>query len=76
VLAEDGVIYGVTTGYGDSCTVSIPSGLALELPQRLYTYHGCGSGVLLSRVQTRAMLAARLASLAQGYSGVSYRLLR
>jgi len=50
--------------------------LALELPQRLYTYHGCGSGVLLSRVHTRAVLAARLASLAQGYSGVSYRLLR
>lgn len=21
---EEGVIYGVTTGYGDSCTVSIP----------------------------------------------------
>ena len=75
LLAEDGVIYGVTTGYGDSCTVSIPTGLALELPQRLYTYHGCGSGELLSPEQTRAVLAARLASLAQGYSGVSYRLL-
>ena len=24
LLREDGVIYGVTTGYGDSCTVSIP----------------------------------------------------
>ena len=76
VLAEDGVIYGVTTGYGDSCTVSIPSGLALELPQRLYTYHGCGSGELLSPAQTRAVLATRLASLARGYSGVSYRLLQ
>jgi histidine ammonia-lyase len=76
VLAEDGVIYGVTTGYGDSCTVSIPTGLALELPQRLYTYHGCGTGELLSPTQTRAVLGARLASLAQGYSGVSYRLLQ
>ncbi|WP_139167103.1 aromatic amino acid lyase, partial [Chromobacterium sphagni] len=24
LLAEDGVVYGVTTGYGDSCTVEIP----------------------------------------------------
>jgi len=75
ILAEDGVIYGVTTGYGDSCTVSIPSGLAQELPQRLYTYHGCGAGALLTREQTRAVLATRLNSLVQGYSGVSYKLL-
>jgi histidine ammonia-lyase len=76
LLAEDGVIYGVTTGYGDSCTVNVPVGLALELPQRLYTYHGCGSGELLSPVQTRAVLATRLTSLARGYSGVSYKLLQ
>src|SRR5690606_4860181 len=25
LLREDGVVYGVTTGYGDSCTVAIPS---------------------------------------------------
>ncbi len=75
LLAEDGVIYGVTTGYGDSCTVNVPVGLAAELPQRLYTYHGCGSGELLSPVQTRAVLVVRLTSLARGYSGVSYRLL-
>ncbi|NOS89341.1 MAG: aromatic amino acid lyase, partial [Methylococcaceae bacterium] len=24
LLREEGVIYGVTTGYGDSCTVPIP----------------------------------------------------
>lgn len=24
LLAEDGVIYGVTTGYGDSCTRAVP----------------------------------------------------
>ncbi len=76
VLAEDGVIYGVTTGYGDSCTVTIPPALVAELPHHLYTYHGCGSGRLLTPEETRAVLAARLASLAQGVSGVSLRLLR
>ena len=40
LLAEDGVIYGVTTGYGDSCTVNIPPALVAELPHHLYTLAG------------------------------------
>lgn len=75
LLAEDGVIYGVTTGYGDSCTVVIPPELIAELPHRLYTYHGCGAGRFLTPEETRAVLAARLCSLSQGYSGVSVGLL-
>ena len=27
LLQEEGVIYGVTTGYGDSCTVTVPAEL-------------------------------------------------
>lgn len=75
VWQEEGVIYGVTTGYGDSCSVSIPPGLVEELPQHLYTFHGCGLGDIFDEVETRAILAARLASLAQGFSGVRYTLL-
>ena len=75
LLAEDGVIYGVTTGYGDSCTVSIPSALVNELPHHLYAYHGCGLGRFLTPQETRAVLVARLASLARGMSGVSVGLL-
>jgi histidine ammonia-lyase len=76
LLAEDGVIYGVTTGYGDSCTVAVPPALVVELPHHLYTYHGIGAGALLTPAQTRAVLGARLASLCQGLSGVSLDLLR
>ncbi len=65
----------MTTGYGDSCTVIVPPSLVAELPAQLYTYHGCGLGAYLSPAQTRAVLATRLASLAQGYSGVSIALL-
>jgi histidine ammonia-lyase len=75
LLAEDGVIYGVTTGYGDSCTVSVPAGLVAELPHHLYTYHGCGLGAYLTPEQTRAVMAVRLASLSKGFSGVSVGLL-
>jgi len=75
LLREDGTIYGVTTGYGDSCTVNVPPELIAELPHHLYTYHGCGLGELFSPAQTRAIMAARLASLSKGYSGVSVGLL-
>lgn len=72
LLREDGVVYGVTTGYGDSCTVSIPPELIAELPHHLYTYHGIGAGRFLTPEETRAVLAARLSSLCQGVSGVSW----
>lgn len=76
LLQEDGVIYGVTTGYGDSCTTAIPRELVDELPQHLYTFHGCGMGEALSPMAGRAVLAARITSLTRGYSGVSYGLLQ
>jgi histidine ammonia-lyase len=75
LLREDGVVYGVTTGYGDSCTVSVPANLVAELPHHLYTYHGCGLGAFLTPEQTRAVMAVRLASLSKGFSGVSVGLL-
>ena len=75
LIAEDGVVYGVSTGYGDSCTVTIPPALIAELPHHLYTYHGCGLGRFLDPEETRAVLATRMVSLAQGVSGVSIGLL-
>jgi histidine ammonia-lyase len=76
LLREDGTIYGVTTGYGDSCTVAVPLELVAELPRHLYTYHGCGLGEYLTPVQTRAVIVTRLASLCKGFSGVSLELLQ
>ena len=76
LLQEDGVIYGVTTGYGDSVTVQVPLANVHELPLHLTRFHGCGLGQIFSAQQTRAILASRLASLAQGYSGVSWSLLQ
>jgi histidine ammonia-lyase len=75
LLANNGVVYGVTTGYGDSCTVGIPPELVAELPLHLTRYHGCGLGEYLDDEQTLAVLVCRLNSLAQGYSGVRWELL-
>ena len=76
LLQEDGVIYGVTTGYGDSVTEQVPLANVHELPLHLTRFHGCGLGQVFSVEQTRAILGARLASLTQGYSGVSWKLLQ
>ena len=76
LLEEDGVIYGVTTGYGDSCTVTVPSSLVQQLPHQLYTFHGVGLGAIFDAEAARAILAVRLTSLCRGYSGVSLGLLK
>src|ERR1043166_252176 len=75
LVSENRTIYGVTTGYGDSCTVRIAPDLISELPRHLYTYHGCGLGECFSPEQTRAIIASRLASLCKGFSGVRVVLL-
>lgn len=73
-LARDGVIYGVTTGYGDSVTTPVPLDLVAELPLHLTRFHGVGTGRILTPEETRAVMASRLASLVRGWSGVSFEL--
>ncbi|EKE83419.1 HAL/PAL/TAL family ammonia-lyase [Idiomarina xiamenensis] len=75
LLADEGVIYGVTTGYGDSVTVPVALDKVHELPVHLTRFHGCGMGEYFDAEQTRAILVARLRSLAHGASGVSWTLL-
>jgi len=76
LLREEGVVYGITTGYGDSCTVPIPLEHVNDLSRNLYTFHGCGLGADFDQIQTRAIMAVRICSLAQGFSGVRYQLLQ
>ncbi|MDU9389519.1 aromatic amino acid ammonia-lyase [Pseudomonas sp. zfem002] len=75
LLDKEGVIYGVTTGYGDSCVVAVPLEHVEALPRHLFTFHGCGLGREFDAPSTRALLAARLQSLCHGVSGVRVELL-
>ena len=68
-------IYGINTGYGASVERDIPQELIEELPGQLVRFHGCGLGRIFDEKATRAILSARLISLAKGYSGVRWELL-
>lgn len=69
-IASGRDVYGVNTGYGDSCTVSIPPEVVNQLPAHLVRYHGCGLGDYFDEPTTVAILVTRLNSLAAGFSGV------
>jgi len=71
ILANEGQIYGVTTGYGDSVVRGVDSNLVHDLPLHLTRFHGCGLGRFLTPEETRATLAVRLVTLMRGWSGVS-----
>ena len=75
-LEKHGGIYGVTTGYGDSCTEKVNPEHYRQLPINLTRFHGCGMGDYFDSVTTRALMIVRLNTLAQGASGVSMDLLR
>ncbi|MCB9667137.1 MAG: aromatic amino acid lyase [Myxococcales bacterium] len=63
-------VYGVNTGFGDSCQTAVPEDQQSSLPVNLFRYHGCGTGEHFSYMEGRAIVACRLVSLAKGYSGV------
>jgi histidine ammonia-lyase len=68
-------IYGVTTGFGESVVVNVATTLADDLAGNLVRFHGCGTGAPLSDTESAAVLVARLASLAAGWSGVRFTVL-
>jgi histidine ammonia-lyase len=76
MLEKHGGIYGVTTGYGASCTEEVKPGQYNELPVNLTRFHGCGMGEYFDSETVRALMIIRLNTLAQGFSGVSMELLR
>jgi histidine ammonia-lyase len=70
LLREGATVYGVRTGVGASVGTAIPDAQLEALPLNLLRLHGCGTGRLLAPEEAAAVVAARLASLARGYSGV------
>ena len=67
---ERRLVYGVTTGYGPLARHLVAPEHAAALQRNLLCHLGAGVGPPLPVVQVRALMAARVASLARGVSGV------
>ena len=71
IRLRDGIpTYGVNTGFGGASGNVVPASLAEALAANLPLFHSCGVGPILPVELGRAVLAARLASLVRGQSGV------
>ncbi len=70
LLAGGGELYGVTTGFGESCLNPVDREHALGLARNLVRFHGCGTGAPLTAEQSAAVVAARTASLVAGWSAI------
>ncbi|NVB42527.1 aromatic amino acid lyase [Pseudenhygromyxa sp. WMMC2535] len=69
-LAAGERVYGVTTGFGESCVTDVPADAVSSLPLNLLRFHGCGTGRILDEAEAAAVVTARLASLVGGWSAV------
>ncbi|MET9028905.1 tyrosine 2,3-aminomutase [Nocardia sp. NPDC004168] len=68
--AEGHPIYGVTTGFGEMVTRSIPPQFETALQGNLLRTHAAGGGPLFEDTTVRAISVTRLNCLMRGYSGV------
>lgn len=76
VVAAGGAVYGINTGFGRLAGTVIPDSSLRTLQKNVVLTHAIGSGPPLSAAETRLVLAMKIASLAQGYSGVRPELVR
>jgi histidine ammonia-lyase len=63
-------IYGVTTGFGSLCTITIPEADLSQLQRNLVMSHACGVGKEVDTEIIRLMLLLKIHALSLGKSGV------
>ncbi|MGA7990598.1 MAG: histidine ammonia-lyase [Thermoanaerobaculia bacterium] len=74
-IAENRVVYGVTTGFGKFADVVIPRDKLGELQLNLVRSHAAGTGPALLVPAVRAAMVLRANCLAKGFSGIRRRTL-
>ena len=63
-------IYGITTGFGSLCNISISADALGKLQNNLVMSHACGTGDRVPSEIVRLMLLLKIQSLSYGHSGV------
>src|SRR3989440_9358337 len=76
LAAADTPAYGINTGFGLLANTRIPSAQRTLLQRNIILSHSSGVGPLLDDAVVRLTLVLKLASLLQGFSGVSTELAR
>ena len=71
IVAHGEPVYGINTGLGLLAQTRIPNERLAELQRNLLLSHCTGTGAALADAVVRLMLVLKIASLAQGYSGVA-----
>ncbi|MGH8133437.1 MAG: histidine ammonia-lyase [Steroidobacteraceae bacterium] len=71
LAAADSAVYGINTGFGLLAQTRIPTAQRALLQRNIILSHSCGVGPLLEDPIVRLTLVLKLASLLQGFSGVS-----
>lgn len=70
IVENERVVYGVTTGFGSLCNVSISKEDSSQLQENLIRTHSSGFGNPLNEDEVRAIMLIRINSLIKGYSGI------
>ena len=70
ILAKGEPVYGINTGFGKLASVRIPASDLAVLQRNIVLSHAAGAGPPMPGPVARLMMALKLASLAQGASGV------
>ncbi len=76
LIAENGVVYGITTGFGRFSDTRISPREVVKLQENLIRSHSAGTGEEIPEEVVRAMMLLRLNALARGYSGIRYSTLK
>ena len=63
-------IYGVTTGFGSLCNISVGKEELSQLQKNLVMSHACGTGERVPKEIVKIILLLKIQSLSYGYSGV------
>ena len=70
IVARGEPVYGINTGFGKLASVGIATDDLVSLQRNIVLSHCAGVGEPISPVIVRLMMALKIASLAQGFSGV------
>jgi len=70
ILAAGAPVYGINTGFGKLASVRIADADLETLQRNIVLSHAAGTGAPMPKPVARLMMALKLASLAQGASGV------